>query len=89
MDRIGVSVLLYKVQEALAVGGRRRKAAQSGGRAGLANPHAPLAVPHLAELHKPTQGLIRGCNGGCASSPGNSLRCPGPSGASGDSLCGP
>jgi hypothetical protein len=64
--RIGGSVLLYKVQEALAVGGKRRKAAQSG-RAVRANPGAPLAAPHLAELHKPNQGLIRAGNGGFAS----------------------
>jgi hypothetical protein len=51
--RIGVSVLLDKVQGALALGGRRRKAGQSG----RAGPDAPLA-PHLAELHKPTQVLI-------------------------------
>ncbi len=51
MDRIGVSVLLYKVQEALAVVGKRRKAGQSGGRAGRANPDEPPAAPRLAELH--------------------------------------
>jgi hypothetical protein len=58
----GLAILLNKLQEALAVGGRRRKAAQSG-RAVRANPDSPLAAPHLAEQLKPTQGLIRGCNG--------------------------
>ncbi len=65
--RIGVSVPLNKLQEALAVGGRRRKAAQSGG-IFRANPDAPLAAPRLAELHKPTQGLICVAYGGCVSS---------------------
>jgi hypothetical protein len=37
------------------------------GRAVRANPDAPLAAPHRAELHKPNQGLIRAGNGGCAS----------------------
>jgi hypothetical protein len=32
-----------------------------------ANPDAPLATPHRAELHKPTQGLIRAGHGGFAS----------------------
>jgi hypothetical protein len=54
---------------ALALGERRRKAGQSG-RAVRANPDAPLAAPHRAELHKPTQGLIRSGNGGFVSSPG-------------------
>jgi hypothetical protein len=62
----GDSVLLYKFQEALAVGGTRRKAAQSG-RAVRANPDATLA-PNRAELLEPTQGLMRAGNGGFASS---------------------
>ncbi len=85
--RIVVSELLDKVQEAPAVGGSRRKAAQSG-RAVRANPDALLAAPRLAELHKPTQGLIRAGNGGFASSPGPALHGPGPTCVSGDSLCG-
>jgi hypothetical protein len=32
-----------------------------------ASPDAPPAAPHLAELHKPAQGLIRAGNGGFAS----------------------
>jgi hypothetical protein len=65
-----------EVQELLALGGRRRKAVQSGGifravLAELAHPDAPIAAPRLAELHKPTQGLIRAGHGCFASSPGN------------------
>jgi hypothetical protein len=63
---MAVAKLLDKVQESPALVGRRREAAQSGG-AGLANPDAPLAAPRLAELLKPTQGLIRGCHGSFAS----------------------
>jgi hypothetical protein len=87
MDRIGVSVLLYKVQEALAVGGSRRRAAQSGG-IFCANPDAPLAAPHLAQLLKPNQGLICAGNGGFASFASLALHCPGPSCVSGDSRSG-
>ncbi len=54
------------------LGGRRRKAGQSG-RAVRANPDVPLAAPRRAELHRPNQGLICGCNGGFASSPGPAL----------------
>jgi hypothetical protein len=73
--RIPDSELLDKVQELLAGGARRRKAAQSGGflsavRAGLADPDAP---PAALELHKPDQAVIRAGNGGFASSPGRKL----------------
>jgi hypothetical protein len=70
--------LLNKLEEALAVGGSRRKAAQSGG-IFRANPDAPLAALHLAELLKPSQGLIRGCR--------SSSRAPPSSGIT-QSLCG-
>jgi hypothetical protein len=50
----------------LAVGGSRRKAAQSGG-AGRANLDSLPAAPRLAELHRPTQAVIRAGNGGLAS----------------------
>ncbi len=76
------------------VGGRRRKAVQSGGifraaLAGLANPDAPLA-PHRAELHKPTQGLICVAYGGFVSSAGLGLSLVPAAGSSGitPSLCG-
>ncbi len=52
--------------------------------AGLDHPDAPLGTPRLAELLKPTQGLIRAGNGGCASSPLRSLVSAG----STQSLCG-
>ncbi len=53
------AVLLDKVQEALAVVGKRRKAAESG-RAVRANPDAPLAAPpHRAELHRPNRRRLR------------------------------
>ncbi len=42
--RIGFPIPLDKLQEALTVVGRRRKAGQSGGRAVRANPDAPLTV---------------------------------------------
>ncbi len=85
---MGAALTCTACQEALAVGGSRRKAAQSGG-IFRANPDAPLAATRLAELLKPNQGLIRGCNGGFASSFGRDLHCPGPSSVPGDRLCGP
>jgi hypothetical protein len=60
------------VVAALAIALDSKQAAQSGG-IFRAHPDAPLAAPHRAELLKPTQGLIRGCNGGFASSAGLGL----------------
>jgi hypothetical protein len=59
-----------------------------GARWSRANPDAPNAGSHLAELHKPTQGLIRAGHGCFASFAGNGLNCACPSCVSGDSLCG-
>jgi hypothetical protein len=47
-----------------------------------------IICPHLAQLHKPTQGHICVGYGGCASSAGPALHCLGPSCVPGDSLCG-
>ncbi len=71
------AVLLDKVQEALAVGGRRRKAVQRGG-IFRANPDAPPAAPRRAELHRPNQAVIRAGNGGSASSAGRKRALLGP-----------
>jgi hypothetical protein len=75
-----------KAGQPQAVGGSRRKAAQSGGI--FAHPDAPLAAPRRAELLKPNQAAIRAGNGGFAAAAGRSFAFLGPAGCS-PSLCGP